>query len=159
MSFSPNFENVVLAIHIASVVLAFGVMSAYPLLTAAGNNIVDAGILPAFHRTQALIIRRFVSPGVVVVAASGLVLAFKTGTLKTFYVEWGVLATVALGGIAEGYLAPRQAQLAELAARDARVGEGKRSGEYDGLSRLVKRAGAIGSVIVLATILIMTAHD
>jgi hypothetical protein len=156
-AFSLTFDSVALAVHIVSAFVAFGVIFAYPLFAGIGNSILDPGGLPLFHRAQVQIIRRLVNPGLVLVVASGLVLAADTRTLARFYSEWGILAAIVLGGIAGAYLAPREARLAELAARDLADG-GVLSEDYDALSYRVGRVNLVASVIVLATIVVMVAH-
>jgi len=157
-SFSLGFDNVVLVVHIVSVIAAFGVVFAYPMFLAAGNSIIDPAGMPLFHRAQHTIIRRLINPGLGVVAASGLLLAANEGSFGTFYVKWGIVAAVALGAITGGYLAPREATLAELAKRDLASEAAILGREYDALSKRVAKASALASAIVVATVLVMVAH-
>jgi hypothetical protein len=158
-SVSLTFVNIVLAIHVIAAVAAFGVMLVYPLLGSVAPIIVAPAGLAPFHRAQAQIIRRLVNPGVIVVVASGLVVAFDRGTLGTFDVRSGLAATVALGAIAEGYLAPRETLLAETAARDLRSEAGVPGKTYIALKHEVAWATRLASGIVLATIVVMVAHS
>ncbi len=157
-SFSLTFDNVLLVVHVAGVLVAFGVMLAYPVFIAVGNSIMEPRGLPLFHRAQQQVIRRLVTPGLATVVVSGLVLATDLGTLGAFYVDWGMLAAIALGAITSAYLGPREVRLAEMAERDLRSEAGVLSREYEGLSDQVGRVTKLASGIVLATILIMIAH-
>jgi hypothetical protein len=154
-----SLENVVLIVHVGSVVIAFGMIFAYPLFVGLGNSIIDPGGLPPFHRAQVRVIRWLVGPGLAIVAVSGLVLAAKLGTLTRFYSDWGIIAAIAIGCILGGYLAPREARLAAIAATDLQAEDGVLSLEYDELSHRVLRMSQITSAIVLATILVMAAHS
>jgi hypothetical protein len=149
-----TFYDVVLAIHIMAVVAAFGVVFAYPIFVGAGRRIDPKG-LPLFHRTQQQVIRRLITPGLVVVILAGIYLASKLDAFSDLYVGWGFVAAFVLGGLAGGYLAPREGKLAELAERDL-AGGGGLGREYDALSRQVTAASLFGAAIVLATILVMT---
>lgn len=157
MSFSLSFDDVLLAIHIAAVLIAFGVMAAYPLFIWVGNSIMEPRGLPLFHRAQRQIIERLVNPGMAVVVVTGLVLAADEGTLGAFYVTWGILAAIVLGAITGAYLTPREGRLALMAERDLRE-DGVLSREYEQLSYQVSRVTKVASCVVLATILVMAAH-
>jgi hypothetical protein len=157
MILALTFYEIVLAVHIMAVVVAFGVMFAYPVFVGVGRRIDPRG-LPFFHRTQQQVIRRVIAPGLAVVVIAGIYLAAKLDAFSAFYVQWGFIAAIALGGLAGGYLGPREGRLAELAARDLAAGGGALSSEYDSLSHQVSSVGALASVLVLATIFVMTAR-
>ena len=153
MVVAVTFYAVILAVHIMAVVVAFGAMFAYPILVGVGRRIDPRG-LPLFHRMQAQTIGRLVNPGLLVVVAAGIYLAAKDKVFDQFYVQWGFIAAVALGGLA-GYLAPKQRRLAELAERDV-AGGGSPGKEYDVLSHTVSSVSVLASLVVLATIFVMT---
>jgi uncharacterized membrane protein len=156
MVLALTFYQVVLAIHIMAVVVAFGVLFAFPVMLAAGRRIDPRG-LPLFHRVQQQIIQRLITPGLAIVVVAGIYLASKLSSFSQFYVQFGFVAAIALGGIASGFLAPRQAQLAALAERD--LAAGKALGEeYGTLSHNVGAVSGLASLIVLATIFVMTAQ-
>jgi integral membrane sensor domain MASE1 len=157
-SFSLTFDNVLLVIHVAAVLVAFGVLLGYPIFVLVGNSIMEPRGLPLFHRAQQQLIRRLVTPGLATVVVTGLVLAEDLGTLQTFYVELGILAAIALGAITSCYLSPRELRLAEMAERDLRSDAAVLSREYEALSGQVAKVTRLASGIVLATILVMIAH-
>jgi uncharacterized membrane protein len=156
MIIALTFYQVVLAVHIMAVVVAFGVMFAYPIFVGAGRRIDPRG-LAWFHRMQQHIIQRLITPGLAVVVIAGIYLASKLSSFSQFYVQFGFVAAIALGGIASGFLAPKQGQLAALAERDLAAG-GSLSGEYDALDHSVSAVSGLASLIVLATIFVMTAQ-
>jgi len=151
----------VLAVHIMAVVLAFGVLFAYPVISLFSRRMDPSG-LPWFHRMQRQIGRALISPGLLIVIVAGLYLAGKVGSFSAFYVQWGIGVSVVLGGLTGGYLGPRQGKLAMLAERDLSSGPGGRGGtlgkEYVALSREVDIVGALSCLIVLATVFVMTAR-
>jgi uncharacterized membrane protein len=151
----------VLAVHIMAVVLAFGVIFAYPLISLFGQRMDPSG-LPWFHRMQRRVGRGLTSPGLLIVLVAGLYLAGKLHSFSAFYVQWGIGVVVVLGGLTGGYLGPRQGKLAELAERDLASGPGGRDGklsqEYAGLSREVDIVGLVACLLVLVTIFLMTAQ-
>ena len=60
------FFEVVLAVHIMAVIIAFGVTFAYPIMFSVGAR-VDARSLPVLHRIEYSIEQRLVNPGLLVV--------------------------------------------------------------------------------------------
>ena len=153
--------TVVLAVHIMAVVVAFGVIFAYPVISIFGQRIDPSG-LPWFHRVQRKIGQTLISPGLLIVVVAGLYLASKLHSFSDFYVQWGIGAAIVFGGLSGGYFAPREGRLAALAERDLSSGPGGQGGqlgaEYAALSREVAIVGALASLIVLATIFLMVAQ-
>ena len=111
------FWQVVLAVHIVAVVVAFGVVFAYPLFAFVGTRL-DPRAMPWFHRMQAVIGRRLISPGLAVVLIAGIYLASKLHQWHHFYVQWGLAIVVILGALEGGYMTRHEEKLAELAEHD-----------------------------------------
>jgi hypothetical protein len=152
------FSQIVLAIHIAAVVVAFGVTFAYPLFGAAGARL-DARAMPWFHNMQGLINRRLISPGLAVVLIAGIYLASKLHQWHAFYVQWGLGVALVLGGLMGMFFIPTERKLAELAERDvaaAGSGDVKWSDEYNALLRRDAGVGSVASLLVLITVYLMT---
>jgi hypothetical protein len=101
------FWQVILALHIAAVMIAFGVTFAYPLFVVAGARI-DPRAMPWFHRVQVVIGRRLISPGLAVVLLAGIYLASKLHQWHAFYVQWGLAVVVVLGAIEGAIMIPRE---------------------------------------------------
>ena len=92
------FYEVVLAIHIMAVVVAFGVTFAYPIMFSVGAR-QDPRSLPLLHRIEYSIERRLINPGLLVVLLAGIYLASKLHMWSAFYVQWGLAAVVVIGAV------------------------------------------------------------
>jgi hypothetical protein len=167
MSFVPTpaltFYTVVLAVHIAAVVVAFGVTFAYPVMYAVGQR-MEPRAMPALHRIQDHVGKRVISPGMVVVLAAGVYLASKLHVWSDFYVQWGFGAIIVVGGLGGAFFAPRERRLAELAERDIAASDQTGAGEivfseeYKAGRRQVLNVGLLANLLILATVYFMTAQ-
>jgi hypothetical protein len=154
------FETFVLAGHIASVVIAFGVTFAYPVMYAVGLK-REQRSMPGFHRIQDSVGKFVISPFLGLALLCGIYLASHLKAWSDFYVQWGLAAILVLGGLGGAFFAPRERKLAELAERDiaaAGAGEVAFSSEYLTLRRQVAIVGYVSAALVLLTIYFMTAH-
>jgi hypothetical protein len=152
------FWQVVLAVHIAAVVITFGVTFAYPIFAVVGARMDPRG-LPWFHRMQVQIGRRLINPGLVFVLVAGIYLASKLHQWHHFYVQWGIGAVVVLGGLEGAFMVKQEKKLAELAERDiaaAGSGEVSLSADYEALGRRVGSVGAFMGLLTLVTLYLMT---
>lgn len=156
-----SFYNVVLFIHIAAVVLAFGVTFSFPIVLGVARQRYERH-MGFYHRVQALIGSRLIGPLGGVVLLAGLYLAIK-GPYE-FGDPWiGVtlLLLIVILGVGGGYMDPREKRLAELAERDvaASPGEGAVSfGEdYERLFTQVRNVNlALNALILIAIFLMVT---
>ncbi|HEV3047300.1 MAG TPA: hypothetical protein VGY13_08060 [Solirubrobacteraceae bacterium] len=157
---AASFYEVVLAVHIMAVVLAFGVTFAYPIMFAVGARHDPRG-LPLLHRVEYTIERTLVNPGLGLVLLAGIYLASKGHFWSDFFVQWGLGAVIVLGALIGSVMIPTAKRAEQVAARDvAAAGEGEiaMSEEY---RALVRRLGVVGgalSTLVLVTILFMALH-
>ena len=113
-----SFYNVVLFIHIAAVVLAFGVTFSFPIVMSVARRSHERH-MGFYHRTQALIEGRLIGPLGGVVLLAGLYLAFE-GPYE-FGDPWigsTLLLLIIILGVGGGFLGPREERLAKLADRD-----------------------------------------
>jgi len=154
-----SFYNVVLAVHIAAVVVGFGVTFAYPILFGVAAR-SDPRSLPTLHRAQREITGKLMSGSLLIVVLAGLYLAGKDHAFKYFFVQWGIGAALVIGALAGAYLAPRERKLIELSERDLAQGAGEGgavvvSSEYRQLVRQVSVVGGLLSALVLLTVLFM----
>jgi hypothetical protein len=60
------YSDVILALHVIAVVVAFGVLFAYPLCMLVGVRL-DARAMVWFHQMQVSVSRRLVAPGLLLV--------------------------------------------------------------------------------------------
>jgi hypothetical protein len=155
-----TFYTFVLALHIAAIVIAFGVTFAYPVMYAVGLK-REPRTMPGFHRIQDYVGRFVISPFLVLALACGIYLASKLNVWSDFYVQWGLAVIIVIGGLGGAFFAPRERKLAELADRDiAAAGDGEVtfSAEYLALRRQIAAVGYLANVLVLLTIYFMTAQ-
>jgi uncharacterized membrane protein len=145
------FSDVVLAVHIAAVIITFGVIFAYPVIYLAAAQLGPQATA-VYYRMRVLLGRRLISPGLVLVLVAGIYLASHEHQWKLFYVQWGLAMVVIIGGVVGAFLTPRAKKLAELAERDVS------GAEYRSLSRQVVTVDALVLVLVLATVYLMTVH-
>jgi hypothetical protein len=154
--------EVVLAIHIMAVVVAFGGTFGYPIMFAVGAR-RDPRSLPLLHRIEYTTARWLVNPGLLLVLLAGIYLASDGNHWSEFFVQWGLAAVVVIGGLFGSVMMPTAKRAERLAERDlANVASGASGGEaivmsdeYRALTRRLATVGSLLSAIVLVTILFM----
>ncbi len=160
MVLAVTFYTFVLAAHIASIVIAFGVTFAYPVMYAVGLK-REPRTMPGFHRIQDYVGKFVISPFLGLALLCGIYLASKLKVWSDFYVQWGLGVIIVLGGLGGAFFAPRERRLGELAERDiaaSGAGEATFSAEYLALRRQVAIVGYVANVLVILTIYFMTAQ-
>jgi hypothetical protein len=154
------FFEVVLAIHIMAVVIAFGVTFAYPIMFSLTAR-QDPRSLPLMHRIEYSIERRLTNPGLLVVLIAGIYLASKLHMWSAFYVQWGLGVVIVIGAVVGSVMIPTAKRAEATAERDLAAGDGddvNLSEEYRALTRRLAAVGTLLSVLVLITILFMALH-
>jgi hypothetical protein len=165
MVVAVTFYTFVLAIHIAAIVIAFGITFAYPVMYAVGIR-AEPRSMPGLHRIQDSVGKFVISPFMGLALLAGIYLASKLHSFSDFYVQWGIAVIVILGGLGGAFFAPRERRLAELAERDIAAAEQSSPGdrtivfgeEYKRLRTLVFRVNLLASTLILLTIYFMTAQ-
>jgi hypothetical protein len=154
------FYEVVLALHILAVVIAFGATFAYPVLLGVVAK-SDTRALPALYRALHAISQRVIMPGVAAIVIFGIYLASHLHLWSTFFVQWGLGVVIVIGAVEGAYLSPREKRLIEVAEQDvAAAGEEpvSFSAEHDSLVRQVGAVGALMDLLVVITIYFMATH-
>jgi hypothetical protein len=157
MILAASFFDVVLAVHIAAVVFAFGATLAYPVLLGTITK-ADSRALPALYKALHAISTRVIMPGLALVVICGIYLASDHKLWSEFFVQWGLGAVIVIGAVEGMFLSPRERRLVEVADRDlAASGDGPfaPSAEHDSLVKRIGATGALMDLIVLVTILFM----
>jgi hypothetical protein len=157
---AASLFEVVLAIHIMAVVVAFGVTFAYPIMFTVAVRQDPRG-LPLVHRIEYTIERTLINPGLLLVLLAGIYLASKGHYWSDFFVQWGLAAVVVIGALVGGVMIPTAKRAELAAARDvAAGGDGEivLGDEYRALVRRLTVVGTLLSLIVLVTILLMALH-
>jgi uncharacterized membrane protein len=154
---AASFYEVVLAIHIMAVVVAFGVTFAYPIMFAVGAR-HDPRSLPVLHRVEYTIERWLINPGLLVVLLAGVYLASDGHHWGQFFVQWGLAAAVVIGALVGAVMIPTAKRAERAAERDVAAGGGGPVALGDEYQRLVRRLSLVGSLLsllVLVTIVFM----
>jgi len=136
------------------------VIFAYPLIGAVAERL-DPRAMPWWHQVRSLVGQRLITPSMVVVLAAGIYLAAKDDAFSKFYVGWGFVAIVVLGGLGGMFFTPKEKKLEELARRDVAAaghGEVTWSAEYTALQKQVARVGGACALLVAVTIIFMALH-
>jgi hypothetical protein len=152
------FWQVILAIHILAVVVAFGALFIYPLMSLIGVG-SEPRAMPWFHRFQWTVHNRVQAPGLGVVVLAGIYLASDLHEWSEFFVGWGIAAALAIGAIGGAYISPREKRLADLAeaelAAAPAAGEFSFSDEYKAVSKQASLARLVQLALAAVTILFM----
>src|SRR5580704_5358251 len=114
---AASFYEVVLAVHIMAVVIAFGVTFAYPIMFAVAAKHGPRS-LPLVHRIEYSIERILINPGLALVLIAGIYLASKGHYWSDFFVQWGLAAVVVIGALVGSVMIPTAKRAEQLAARD-----------------------------------------
>jgi hypothetical protein len=149
--------EIVLAVHVMAVVIAFGVTFAYPIMFAVAAK-HDPRSLPLVHRIEYTVERALVNGGLLVVVAAGIYLASKEHLWSEFFVQWGLGVAVVIGALVGSVMIPTAKHAEQAAARDvAAAGDGEvtMGAEYQALIRRLQTVGSGLSLLVLVTILFM----
>jgi hypothetical protein len=163
---AASLYEIVLAVHIMAVVVAFGVTFAYPIMFAVAARHDPRG-LPLLHRIEYTIERTLINPGLALVLLAGIYLASKGHFWSDFFVQWGLAAVVVIGALIGAVMIPTAKRAEQIATRDvaaATAGAGggdvevEMSEEYRALVRRLSSVGTLLSLIVLVTILFMALH-
>jgi uncharacterized membrane protein len=153
-----SFYNVVLFIHVAAVVLAFGVTFSYALVFSVTRKGYERH-LPYLHHVQAVVGERLIAPLGGVILLAGIYLAIKGP--YDFGEPWiGITLLILIVLLAAGgaYFGPREKRLSELAARDVEASPEGRvtfSAEYEQLFSQVRTVILAANALVLLAIFLM----
>jgi small-conductance mechanosensitive channel len=156
---SLRFFDVVLWLHILSVVVAFGVLFTYPVIVPLTVRNAPRHVA-WLHEMQVALGRMVVTPAAALVLLTGIYLAADADVFSKWWVAVPVISILLILGLGGAYFAPRDRRLAELARRDIdAAGEGQVvfSKEYEDLGRQVGTIGAFIVVLVVIVIFVMVA--
>ena len=149
--------EIVLAVHVMAVVVAFGVTFAYPIMFAVAAR-HGARSLPLMHRIEYTIERLLVNPGLVLVLAAGIFLASDGHHWSEFFVQWGLGAVLVIGALVGAILIPTAKRAEQAVTRDLAGWSGGDFELGEGYRAAIRRLNVVGSgasLLVLVTIVIM----
>jgi uncharacterized membrane protein len=156
-----TFYNFVLFVHIAAVVLAFGVTFSFPIVMSVARRSYEQH-MGFFHRMQAVIGNRLIGPLGGVVLLAGLYLAIKGPyDFGSPWIGITLVLLIVILGVGGGYIGVREERLADMAERDiaasadqAAVRFGR---DYERLFAQVRGATlAMNALILIAIFLMVT---
>jgi hypothetical protein len=144
------FYDVVVAVHVMAIVIAFGVTFSYPVLMPfLGRNHPEA--LAPIHEAQDKIGKFLITPFATLALLSGLYLAGNRHYFGEIWVQVPLVILVVLLGLGGAFFAPTERKAAEL----ARTSPG--SPEYLAVTGRLAKVGSLSSVLVLVAIFFMVA--
>jgi uncharacterized membrane protein len=149
--------EIVLAVHVIAVVIAFGWVFTLPIVYAVATKTDPRG-LPLLHRIEFVILRWLVNPALVVILGAGIFMASDGHHWSEFFVQWGLGAVIVLGGLVGAVLTPGAKRAEELVRADLEGyggGELKAGPEYQAITRRLNVVGSAASLLVLVTIAFM----
>ncbi len=157
MLLAVAFWEVVLALHIIAVVVAFGATFAYPVFLTAVTK-ADPRSLPSLYRAFHAVSQRVIMPGLAFIIVFGIILASELHLWSAFFVQWGLGVSLVIGAVEGMFLGPAEKRLIEAADRDLlAAGDGPPTAgpEHQALVRRVGAIGALMDLLVIVTIVFM----
>ncbi|HEY8001182.1 MAG: DUF2269 family protein [Vicinamibacteria bacterium] len=156
-----TFYNVVVWLHVSSVLIAFGPTFAFGIYIALAQRKYPRA-LPAVIEAQTTIQRSMTTIGGALILITGIYLASEQGwEFSDFFVVWGLLAIIVLLGLVHGFFLPNDTRALRAAKRDIEAagpaGEVELGAEYRESSGRSARMGPIAGLIVILTIYVMAA--
>jgi hypothetical protein len=154
------FYDVVLSVHIMAIVIAFGVIFAYPIL---GMYVTreHPRMLPVLYAAQDRLGRFLITPAATVALLAGFYLASDRDYMGKVWVVVPLVILIAVMGLGGAFFPPNQRRAGELAARDVSAagpdGPVTLSPEYTALAARIAKVGALSSFLVLVAIFFMAA--
>jgi len=145
-----TFYSSVVALHVMSIVLAFGVTFAYPIMGPyVGKNMPQA--VAGFHRMQHRIGQVLITPFAALALVTGIYLAADQDLFDQIWVQIPFAILLILLGLGGAFFAPQEKKAAELAETSPG------SPEYMAVVGRVAKVGALSSLLVLVAIFCMVA--
>ncbi len=147
------FYDVVVAVHIASVMIAFGVTFAYGMIMPWVTR-TEISAVPLAHRMQVHLNRRLTTPVMVLLLITGIYLAADRDLFKQPWVSVPMVIILILFGLVGAFFIPQDQKLADLAERDLAAGD-TLSDEYAAGAKRSAIVGTIAGVLILTAIFFM----
>lgn len=152
------FYDVVTAVHVIGVVIAFGVWFAYPVIYLSLRE--NRRAMPAMLNAQSLLTRVLITPAMTVVLITGIYMASDRDYFDRVWVTVPLVILIILFGLAGAFFGPHERRAAELTRRDVEAaGEGDPQWAPDTQQVLTRidRVGIVSALLVLTAIVFMTA--
>lgn len=158
MPFAILFYDVIVAVHVAAIIIAFGGTFAYPVMASTVRRSRPESVAD-FHRAQEAVGRKVIAPAGGIAFLAGVYLAADRDLFDKVWVTIPMLILILLLGAGGAFFGPTEKKLAALAERDAtRSAPGAEvsfSDEYETLNARLKLVGTIGPILVLVAVFLM----
>jgi uncharacterized membrane protein len=154
------FYDVILALHIAAIVIAFGVTFAYPVI---GIYVTreQPRFLPVLHAAQERVGRLIIAPAATIALLAGFYLASDRDYMGKIWVIVPLIILIGLLGLDGAFFGPSEKRASELSRRDVEAagpdGAVTLSREYTALAARIAKAGGLANVLILVAIFFMAA--
>ncbi len=157
MVLAASAYEIVLAVHVIAVVIAFGWTFALPITFVVASK-ADPRSLPVLHRVEYTVSRFMLNPALTVIIAAGIFMASDGHHWSEFFVQWGLGAALVIGGLVGSVLMPASKRAEQAALRDLEGfggGEFRPGPEYLAATQRLNLVGSAASLLVLVTIVVM----
>jgi uncharacterized membrane protein len=148
-----QFFDVIVALHIAAVVVAFGVTVVAPVAVPYIRN-TNPAALPTWHGVQLRLDRFVTTPGMIVILLTGIYMASDRSLWDQTWVTVPLVIVVVLFGLVGAVFTPADRQLAALSERDLAAG-GTLSEEYEKKAAQANNMGGLAWLLILVAIFFM----
>jgi uncharacterized membrane protein len=154
------FYDVIVALHVAAIVVAFGVTFAYPMI---GIYVTreQPRFLPTLHAAQERVGRLLIAPAGTVALLAGFYLASDRDYMGKIWVIVPLIILIGLLGLGGAFFGPSEKRAAELSSRDVAAagpdGPVTLSPEYQTLATRIAKVGGLANVLILVAIFFMAA--
>ena len=152
-----RFYDVVVFIHVAAVVIAFGATFAYPFFQAIVERTSPRSV-PAMWRAMHTCSHAIVIPGSLLVLAAGIYMTIDRWDFGYLFITFGLASVVTLILLGAAFFDRHEDRAIELSERDvaaAGTGEVTLSDEYWEVSKRVERVGMLASLLIVVTVFFM----
>jgi len=153
-----DFYTLVLFLHVASAVIAFGATFAFPIVDLTIRR-ADLRALPVWHEAQNQIGMKLITPFATLILISGIYMAAKRWSdFGGFWFSAAGVIVIALLGLGHGFFAPNGRKMRDQARADLAAGAAERgqlSDAYEALAARTRVVGILASLLVLVALLLM----
>jgi len=153
-----DFYTLVLFLHIAAAVIAFGATFAFPIIDVTIRR-VDLRALPVWNEAQNQIGYKLITPGATLVLISGIYMAVdRWDDFGGFWFSAAGVIVIVLLGLGHGFFAPTARKMRDQATADLADGaaeRGQMSAAYEAMARRTAAVGIFASLLVLLALLLM----
>jgi Predicted integral membrane protein (DUF2269) len=159
VSVAVTFYDVVVWLHVTSVVVGFGATFAFGIYMALAIGKYPRSV-PAVLEAQTTISRTTVTIGGGGILVTGIYLVADRWDFSDFFVAWGIVAIIVLLGLVHGFFLPHDRRALAAARRDIDSAPGDQvefGEEFNRESAASARMGPVAGLIIVVTIYVMVA--